>query len=252
MSPISRRKLLTGGAVTVAGVVGLAAADRIARRYGLIPPDGGGIYGPGETLTYAAQRVMGKHALAREFPRGMISKMPFMNEVAPPSDEFKRHQAAGFADWRLVVDGMVARPLSLSVGDLRALATRSQITEVVCEEGWSYIAEWIGTPVDVVLREAGTLPQVRYIVYTAMEKDGWDSLDMADALHPQTLLTWGMNDGDLPVGFGGPLRMRVPRQLGYKSVKYVMRLTATDSMKKVGRGVGSAAAEGGYAWYSGI
>jgi DMSO/TMAO reductase YedYZ molybdopterin-dependent catalytic subunit len=252
MSPISRRKLLTGGAVTVAGVVGLAAADRIARRYGLIPPDGGGIYGPGETLTYAAQRVMGKHALAREFPRGMISKMPFMNEVAPPSDEFKRHQAAGFADWRLVVDGMVARPLSLSVGDLRALATRSQITEVVCEEGWSYIAEWIGTPVDVVLREAGTLPQVRYIVYTAMEKDGWDSLDMADALHPQTLLTWGMNDGDLPVGFGGPLRMRVPRQLGYKSVKYVMRLTATDSMKKVGRGLGSAAAEGGYAWYSGI
>jgi DMSO/TMAO reductase YedYZ molybdopterin-dependent catalytic subunit len=252
MSPISRRKLLTGGAVTAAGVAGLAAADRIARRYGLIPPDGGGIYGPGETLTYAAQRVMGKHALAREFPRGMISKMPFMNEVAPPSDEFKRHQAAGFADWRLVVDGMVARPLSLSVGDLRALATRSQITEVVCEEGWSYIAEWIGTPVDVVLREAGTLPQVRYIVYTAMEKDGWDSLDMADALHPQTLLTWGMNDGDLPVGFGGPLRMRVPRQLGYKSVKYVMRLTATDSMKKVGRGLGSAAAEGGYAWYSGI
>jgi DMSO/TMAO reductase YedYZ molybdopterin-dependent catalytic subunit len=252
MSPISRRKLLTGGAVTAAGVAGLTAADRIARRYGLIPPDGGGIYGPGETLTYAAQRVMGKHALAREFPRGMISKMPFMNEVAPPSDEFKRHQAAGFADWRLVVDGMVARPLSLSVGDLRALATRSQITEVVCEEGWSYIAEWIGTPVDVVLREAGTLPQVRYIVYTAMEKDGWDSLDMADALHPQTLLTWGMNDGDLPVGFGGPLRMRVPRQLGYKSVKYVMRLTATDSMKKVGRGLGSAAAEGGYAWYSGI
>ena len=252
MSPISRRKLLTGGAVTAAGVAGLTAADRIARRYGLIPPDGGGIYGPGETLTYAAKRVMGKHALAREFPRGMISKMPFMNEVAPPSDEFKRHQAAGFADWRLVVDGMVARPLSLSVGDLRALATRSQITEVVCEEGWSYIAEWIGTPVDVVLREAGTLPQVRYIVYTAMEKDGWDSLDMADALHQQTLLTWGMNDGDLPVGFGGPLRMRVPRQLGYKSVKYVMRLTATDSMKKVGRGLGSAAAEGGYAWYSGI
>jgi DMSO/TMAO reductase YedYZ molybdopterin-dependent catalytic subunit len=252
MSPITRRKLLTGGAVTVAGLAGLAAADRIARRHGLIPPDGGGIYGPGETLTYAAQRVIGKHALAREFSRGMISKMPFMNEVAPHNDEFKRHQAAGFADWRLVVDGMVARPLTLSVPDLRALATRSQITEVVCEEGWSYIAEWIGTPVEAVLREAGTLPQVRYIVYTAMEKDGWDSLDMADALHPQTLLTWGMNDGDLPVGFGGPLRMRVPRQLGYKSVKYVMRLTATDSMKKVGTGLGSAAAEGGYAWYSGI
>jgi len=252
MSPISRRKLLTGGVVAAAGVAGLAAADRMARRFGLIPPDGGGIYGPGETLTYAAQRVMGKHALAREFPRGMISKTPFMNEVAPPNDEFKRHQAAGFADWRLVVDGMVARPLSLSVADLRALAMRSQITEVVCEEGWSYVAEWIGTPLHEVLREAGTLPQVRYIVYTAMEKDGWESIDMADALHPQTLLTWGMNDGDLPVGFGGPLRMRVPRQLGYKSLKYIMRLTATDSMKGFGKGLGGAAADGGYSWYAGI
>ncbi len=252
MSPISRRKLLTGGAVTVAGVAGLAAADRIARRYGLIPPDGGGIYGPGETLTYAAQRLMTKHALAREFPRGMISKTPFMNEVSPRNDEFKRHQAAGFKDWRLVVDGMVEHPLSLSVPELRAMGMRSQITEVVCEEGWSYIAEWIGTPLATVLQEAGTLPQVRYIVYTAMEKDGWDSLDMSDALHPQTLLTWGMNDGDLPVGFGGPLRMRVPRQLGYKSVKYVMRLTATDSMKKFGKGLGSVSPEYGYAWYAGI
>jgi DMSO/TMAO reductase YedYZ molybdopterin-dependent catalytic subunit len=236
----------------VAGVAGLAAADRIARRHGLIPPDGGGIYGPGETLTYAAQRLIGKHALAREFSRGMISKSPFMNEVAPPSDEFKKHQAAGFKDWRLVVDGMVARPLSLSVADLKTLGLKSQITEVVCEEGWSYIAEWIGTPLHEVLQEAGTLPQVRYIVYKSIQRDWWDSIDMADALHPQTILTWGMNDGDLPVGFGGPLRMRVPRQLGYKSVKYITRLTATDSLKSFGKGLGSAAPEGGYAWYAGI
>jgi DMSO/TMAO reductase YedYZ molybdopterin-dependent catalytic subunit len=252
MSPISRRKLLTGGAVTVAGAAGLAAADRIARRHGLIPPDGGGIYGPGETLTYAAQRVIGKHALAREFSRGMISKTPFMNEVAPPSDEFKRQQVAGFKDWRLVVDGMVARPLSLSLSDLRTLGLKNQITEVVCEEGWSYIAEWIGTPLHEALQEAGTLPQVRYIVYKSIQNDWWDSIDMADALHPQTILTWGMNDGDLPVGFGGPLRMRVPRQLGYKNVKYITRLTATDSLKKFGKGLGSAAPEGGYAWYAGI
>jgi DMSO/TMAO reductase YedYZ molybdopterin-dependent catalytic subunit len=227
MNPISRWKLIAGGAVTVAGVAGLAAADRIARRWGLIPPDGGGVYGPGETLTYAAQRVIGKHALAREFPRGMISKAPFMNEVAPLSEDFKRHQAAGFKDWRLVVDGMVTRPVTLSVADLRAMAMRSQITEVVCEEGWSYVAEWIGTPLA-------------------------ESVDMADALHPQTLLTWGMNDGDLPVGFGGPLRLRVPRQLGYKSVKYITRITATDSLKKFGKGLGSASPEGGYAWYAGI
>jgi DMSO/TMAO reductase YedYZ molybdopterin-dependent catalytic subunit len=147
---------------------------------------------------------------------------------------------------------MVARTLSLSVADLRALGLKSQITEVVCEEGWSYIAEWIGTPLHLVLQEAGTLEQVRYIVYKSIQSDWWDSIDMADALHPQTILTWGMNDGDLPVGFGGPLRMRVPRQLGYKSVKYITRLTATDSLKKFGKGLGSAAPEGGYSWYAGI
>jgi DMSO/TMAO reductase YedYZ molybdopterin-dependent catalytic subunit len=103
-----------------------------------------------------------------------------------------------------------------------------------------------------VLQEAGTLEQVRYIVYKSIQSDWWDSIDMADALHPQTILTWGMNDGDLPVGFGGPLRMRVPRQLGYKSVKYITRLTATDSLKKFGKGLGSAAPEGGYSWYAGI
>jgi DMSO/TMAO reductase YedYZ molybdopterin-dependent catalytic subunit len=253
MTPISRRKLITGGAITAGvGLAGLAAADRIARRFGLIPPDSGGLYGPGETLTYAAQRVIGSHALAREFPRGMISKMPFMNETAPKTDEFKRYEAAGFRDWKLVVDGMVEHPLTLSIADVRALGTRSQITEVVCEEGWSYVAEWIGTPLSAILQEAGTLPHVRYIVYRAIEKDWWESIDMSDALHPQTILTWGMNDGDLPVGFGGPLRMRVPRQLGYKSVKYITHLTATDSMKKFGKGLGSASPEAGYSWYAGI
>ena len=252
MSPISRRKLITTGVAAVAGVSGLAAADRLARRYGLIPPDGRGCYGAGETMTYAAQRLLTRHSLAREFPRGMISKTPFANETPPPSKEFLAHQAAGFKDWRLAVDGMVARPTSFSVADLKSMAMRSQITEVACEEGWSYIAEWIGTPLHEVLTEAGMLPQARYLVYYSIDRDWWESVDLADALHPQTLLTWGMNDGDLPVGFGGPLRMRVPRQLGYKSVKYITRITATDSLKKFGKGLGSASPEGGYAWYAGI
>jgi DMSO/TMAO reductase YedYZ molybdopterin-dependent catalytic subunit len=252
MSGISRRKLITSGLAAAAGVAGLAAADRIAKKFGLIPPDHGGVYGPGETLTYAAQRLMTRHTLAREFPRGMISKMPFANETAPPSKEFLAHQAVGFADWRLTVNGMVAHPLSLSVADLQAMGRRSQITEVVCEEGWSYIAEWIGTPLSQVLEEAGILPQTRYIAYFSIQKFAWDSIDMADALHPQTLLTWGMNDGDLPVGFGGPLRIRVPRQLGYKSVKFLTQITATDSMKKFGKGMGSSSPEFGYAWYAGI
>ena len=129
---------------------------------------------------------------------------------------------------------------------------RSHITEVACEEGWSYIAEWIGTPLSEVLHSVGALPQARYVVYFSSDRDWWDSVDMAEALHPQTLLTYAMNDGDLPVSFGGPLRMRVPRQLGYKSVKYITRLTVTDTLKPFGKGLGSASPEGGYAWYAGI
>jgi DMSO/TMAO reductase YedYZ molybdopterin-dependent catalytic subunit len=252
MKSISRRKLITGGIAAAAGVSGLAVADRLARRYGLVPPDCRGIYGPGETLTYAAQRLLTKHSLAREFPRSMISKSPFANAVAPPNDAFKLHQASGFSDWRLSVDGMVAHPTSFSLSDIKSLPVRSQITEVACEEGWSYIAEWIGTPLTEVLNAVGRLPQARYIAYFSIEPDWWESIDMADALHPQTFLAWGMNDGDLPIGFGGPLRMRVPRQLGYKSVKYITRLTVTDSLKNFGKGLGSAAPEAGYAWYAGI
>lgn len=252
MKPLTRRRFMTAGIATAAGVAGVAVADRLARRYGLLPPDDGGIYGPGETLTYAAQSLLGRHALAREFPRSMISASPFMNPVAPPSDAFKQLQADAFKDWRLAVDGMVARPTSFSLADVKAMGTKSQITEVACEEGWSYIAEWIGTPLDAVLREVGVHPQARYVAYFSADPEWWDSLDVRDALHPQTQLSWGMNDGDLPVGFGGPLRMRVPKQLGYKSVKFVNRLTLVDSMKGVRDGKGSASPAGGYSWYAGI
>ena len=252
MNPISRRKLITTGLAATAGVAGLSVAASLSRRYGLIPPDHCGAYGPGETLTYAAQRLLTSNSMAREFSRGMISKTPFANETPPPNDLFKRHQAAGFLDWRLDVNGMVAHPGSFSMSDLKTLPVRSQITEVACEEGWSYIAEWIGTPLSEVLKVAGLSPQARYVAYFSIDKDWWESIDMADALHPQTLLTFGMNDGDLPVGFGGPLRLRVPRQLGYKSIKYITRLTVTDSLKNFGKGLGSASPEAGYAWYAGI
>jgi DMSO/TMAO reductase YedYZ molybdopterin-dependent catalytic subunit len=251
MNKISRRKFVTAGLAATAGVSGVAVAASLARRYGLVPPDSGGVYGPGETLTYAAQRLLTRHSLAREFPRSMISKIPFANELAPFNDAFKSHQATGFADWRLTVDGMVAHPASLSLADLRSFPVRSQITEVVCEEGWSYVAEWIGTPLHQVLNAAGMLPQARYVVYFSIEPDWWESIDMADAMHPQTLLTYAMNDGDLPVGFGGPLRLRVPRQLGYKSVKFITRVTLTDSLKTFGKGLGGANADSGYSWYAG-
>jgi len=252
MNSISRRRLITGGIAATAGVAGLTAAARMARRYGLIAPDCKGVYGPGEELTYAVQRILTAGAPVRQFPRSMISKKPFANYVDPPTEAFKRLEAGGFKDWRLTIDGMVARPATLTLADVKSLGTQSEITEVACEEGWSYIAEWIGTPLVSVLREVGMLPQARYVVYSSFQRGVWDSIDMGDALDPHTLLTWGMNDGDLPVGFGGPLRIRLPRQLGYKSLKYIWHLTATDSLKNFGKGLGSAEPEFGYAWYAGI
>jgi DMSO/TMAO reductase YedYZ molybdopterin-dependent catalytic subunit len=142
--------------------------------------------------------------------------------------------------------------MSFSLAELRTFPRRTQITMIQCEEGWSYIAEWSGVPLSHVLDLAGTLPQVRYVVYVSFEPDTWESIDMSDALHPQTILTLGMNGGELPVSFGGPLRLRVPRQLGYKNVKYITRLTLTDSLKHFGKGLGSASSEAGYAWYAGI
>ena len=252
VNKVSRRKFVRAGLTAAAGVSGIAAASAIAKRYGLIPPDGGGIYGPGETLTYAAQRLLTKHSMAREFPRSMISKTPFANELAPFNDAFKQHQANGFKDWRLAIDGMVAHPATLSLSDLKTFPVSRQITEVVCEEGWSYVAEWIGTPLHEVLNSLGVLPQARYVFYFSVEPDWWESIDMADALHPQTLVTYAMNDGDLPVDFGGPLRLRVPRQLGYKSVKFITRMTVTDSVKGIGKGLGGVNPEYGYSWFAGI
>jgi len=245
MSNLSRRKLITTGLAATAGASGLAVAARLAGRHGLIPPDHGGIYGPGETLTYASQRLLTRHSLAREFPRSKISTRPFANGNPPQDGDFKRLQAGGFADWRLAIDGMVAHPTLLSLAELMHYPSRSQITHLACEEGWSFIAEWIGVPLFHVLDIVGILPQARYVVYFSIQRGWRDSIDMADALHPQTLLTYGMNGGELPVGHGGPLRLRVPRQLGYKSVKYITRLTVTDSLKEFSAG-------GSYSWYAGI
>ena len=245
MSNLSRRKLITGGLTAVAGAAGLAVAARLANRYGLVPPDYGSIYGAGATLTYASQRLLTRHSMAREFPRSLISKDPFPNGDPPRDEGFRRLEAAGFSDWRVSVEGMVARPASFSLADLKSYPRRSQITHLACEEGWSFIAEWTGVPLSHVLDVVGILPQAKYVVYFSVQRDWWDSVDMADALHPQTLITYGMNGDDLPVGHGGPLRVRVPRQLGYKSIKHVSRLLVTDSLKEYWP-------ESSYSWYAGI
>jgi DMSO/TMAO reductase YedYZ molybdopterin-dependent catalytic subunit len=249
---MNRRKLITAGLAAAAGATGLAVAGGLAKRYGLIPPDSAGPYGPGETLTYAAQRILTSHSMAREFPPSEISNPPFANGDPPKLDAYRKLQAGGFADWKLAVDGMVARPATFSIAELKSKPSSSQITHLACEEGWSYIAKWTGVPLSHVLDVVGIQPQAKYIVYFSIDREWWDSIDMSDALHPQTLVAYGMNDGELPPGNGGPLRLRVPRQLGYKNVKYITRLTVTDNLKTFGQGLGSASPEGGYAWYAGI
>ena len=249
---MNRRKLLTTGLAAAAGASGFAIAGGLAKRYGLIPPDAAGPYGPGETLNYAAQRILTRHSMAREFPQSEISNPPFANGKPPKLEAYRKLQAGDFADWKLAVDGMVARPATFSIAELKSQPSRSQITHLACEEGWSYIAKWTGVPLSHVLDAVGILPQAKYVVYFSIDPEWWDSIDMADALHPQTLVAYSMNDGELPPGNGGPLRLRVPRQLGYKNVKYITRLTVTDNLKTFGQGLGSVSPEGGYAWYAGI
>ncbi len=249
---LTRRSLITTGLATAAGATGLAAAARLADRYGLIPPDHGGIYGVGETLTYASQRLlMSHHSLAREFDRSQISKVAPVNGDPPEKESYRRLLAGGFADWQLTVDGLVARPASFSLAELKRYPSRAQITHQACEEGWSFIAEWTGVPLADILNLVGVLPQARYVVFFPFD-ESWDSLDMPDAWHPQTLLAYAMNGQELPTPHGAPLRLRVPRQLGYKSVKYLSRITVTDTLKNIGQGLGSESPEIGYSWYAGI
>ena len=245
---LTRRKLITAAA----GASGLGVATVLADRFGLIPPDHGGIYGVGETLTYAAQRIlMSQHSLAREFDRSQVSKVFPVNGQPPESGEYRSLLAGHFEDWTLDIDGLVARPASFSLADLKGFPARTQITHQACEEGWSFIAEWTGVPLSYVLNLVGVLPQAKYVVFFPYDTN-WDSLDMSDALHPQTLLAYGMNGETLPTPHGAPIRLRVPRQLGYKSIKYLSSITVTDTLKDIGKGLGSISPELGYSWYAGI
>jgi len=251
--PLSRRKMIARGlAIAVTGVTGLAAAEHIANRYGLIPPDCGGVWGAGETLTYAAQRVlMSHHSMAREFNRSDISKAIPVSGEPPSAGLYRELLGMNFKGWRIPIDGMVARPTSFSIDDLKRMPMSSQITHQACEEGWSFIAEWHGVQLSHVLNLVGVSAKARYVVVNAYDQN-WDSLDMADAYHPQTFLAYGLNGDELPTPHGAPLRLKVPRQLGYKSVKFLSRITVTDSLKNIGSGQGSLAPDSGYSWYAGI
>ena len=249
---ITRRKLITSGVAVVAGIAGLDAAACIADKYGFLAPDHNGILGAGEAVTYGAQRIlMAHHSLAREFDRSQISKIVPVNGEPPQTDDYQRLLAGGFADWRLKVDGLVARPSTFSLAELKRLPSRSQITHQACEEGWSFIAEWSGVPLSYVLHLVGVRPEAKWVVFFTLD-DSWDSIDMPEAFHPQTLLVLGMNGQELPTRHGAPARVRVPRQLGQKSKKYLSRILVTDTVKNIGKGWGAIDPEYGYSWYMGI
>jgi DMSO/TMAO reductase YedYZ molybdopterin-dependent catalytic subunit len=169
---LTRRNLIKTGLAAAAGVSGLAVAARLADHYGLIPPDHGGIFGVGETLTYASQRIlMAHHSLAREFNRSEISKIAPVNGHPPESEPYHRLLAGGFAEWRLTIDGLVARRSSFSLADLKRFPASTQITHQACEEGWSFIAEWTGVPLSHILNLVGVRPQAKYVAYFSIDPE---------------------------------------------------------------------------------
>jgi DMSO/TMAO reductase YedYZ molybdopterin-dependent catalytic subunit len=235
--------------VAAAGVpFGVAAL----KRAGFVPPDAAGLLGVGETLTYATHRaLMSTGSLAREFRRSDISAVTPINGGPPETEAYQRLLVGNFAEWRLAVDGLVARPGEFTLDDLKQLPSTTQVTHLACEEGWSYIAEWTGVRLASLLKRVGISEQARYVVFFAFDRS-WNSLDMPDAMHRQTLLAYGMNGKDLPTGHGAPLRLHIPRQLGYKQTKYLARVTVVDSLEKVRNGLGALAPESGFSWHAGI
>ena len=250
---ISRRRFI-GSLGAGAGGLLAAGCDRLDRSASFR-----GLLRSAEGLTMRAQRlVVDRAALAREFSEADMSPVFRTNGTRlPDTPEYQRHLATGFADWRLVVDGLVRKPLALSLSQLRGLPTRTQITRHDCVEGWSAIGKWHGVPLRLLLQAAGLRDEVRFIVFHCADRFGsrpyYESIDLIDAFHPQTILAWGMNGQLLPVGHGTPLRLRVERQLGYKHAKYVMRVEAVSSLAAIHGGRGGFWEDSGdYEWYAGI
>jgi DMSO/TMAO reductase YedYZ molybdopterin-dependent catalytic subunit len=216
------------------------------------------VLGSGEWLSYRVQRLIGSSALAREYdPSQMSPKFRTNGNISARSPEWRAHAEAGFQDWRLDVGGLVTRPSRFSLAELRAMPSRSQITRHDCVEGWSAIGEWTGVPLAHILGLAGLDPDARFIVFHCADDfrgtPYYESIDLVDAFHPQTILAYGMNGVDLPRGHGAPLRLRVERQLGYKHAKFIMRVEAVASLRGIGQGKGGFWEDvSDYDWYAGI
>lgn len=250
--PISRRALL-GSAAIGAGLM-LSGCDRVNSS-----PAFRRLLGDVEGWNKGVQRSLAdRMALAREFDVADISPEFRANGTRDPgTPAYQAHVDSGFADWRITVDGLVATPLSLSVADIKSLPQRRQITRHDCVEGWSAIGQWQGVPLKLVLEAAGLDAKARFIVFHCADLYNgfpyYESIDLIDAFHPQTILAHSLNGGNLPVANGAPVRLRVERQLGYKHAKYIERIEAVEGLDGIGLGKGGYWEDrGGYAWYAGI
>jgi DMSO/TMAO reductase YedYZ molybdopterin-dependent catalytic subunit len=214
------------------------------------------------SLTYRSQRLLTRDALAPEFTRADIRQGQRPNGTTNPADaDYQALAAGGFAEWRLNVQGAVEKPLTLTLAELQARPSRTQITRHDCVEGWSCIAEWTGVQLSQILAEARPKPEARFAIFychDTMENSlsgpvkYYESIDLIDANHPQTILAYGLNGKPLPIENGAPLRVRVERQLGYKMAKYVHTIELASILPAFGKGHGGYWEDKGYDWYGGI
>ena len=249
---LTRRGLLSavalGGSATL-----LSGCDRLSQS-----PTFQEILDAGEWLNQRVQRLIGGSALAREYTEAAMSPDFRTNgNTRPRSADWNRLAAQNFADWRLMVDGLVEAPQSFSLAELRNMPLRTQITRHDCVEGWSAIGKWTGVPLAAVLDRVRLSPNARFVVlHCADDFSGtpyYESIDLVDAFHPQTILAYGMNGDVLPIGHGAPLRLRVERQLGYKHAKFIMRVEAVETLAGIGGGRGGFWEDAGnYYWYAGV
>lgn len=215
----------------------------------------------GEKATYKAHRlIVPKKAMAQEFPASDLSPEFRSNGTSMPNNPaYMALAAKGFTDYRLRIGGLVERPMALSLAEIRNLPSRTQITRHDCVEGWSAIGEWTGARLSALLEVAHPLPHARYVVFRCadpMEEDAsslyYESVDLEDAFHPQTILAYDLNGKPLPIENGAPLRLRLERQLGYKMAKYVMSVEIVEDVSGIAGGKGGYWEDRGYEWYAGI
>lgn len=216
----------------------------------------------GETVSrYVHKALVPRAALAQEFTEADLSPTFRSNGTSNPrSAVYQQLARGGFRDWSLKVDGLVEKPSTFSLAQLHALPSRTQITRHDCVEGWSAIGKWTGVPLHQVLELVKPQAAARFVVFHCadqMELDEgstyYESIDMDDAYHPQTILAYALNDRPLPIENGAPLRARVERQLGYKHAKYLVRLELVDTLETIRGGKGGYWEDGyGYQWYAGI